>query len=119
MQKKILLTVWIALTGLACAKATAQGSEEKLQQGYEDALLDSLINYELLKPIHHTLSKTNEFLNKQSLASKAENNLLRLQLRVQKEHYELLLAAERKARRKRVALAFVFGFAAGKLTPPY
>ena len=119
LPKKILLTGWIALTGLTCATATAQGSNNEFDPVYEQALLDSLISYELLKPIHFTLTKKNELLNQDNLALKAENSMLRMQLTLQKEQYERMLADERKKRRKRVLLAFGVGYVTGKITPPY
>ncbi|WP_256527754.1 hypothetical protein [Dyadobacter diqingensis] len=42
-----------------------------------------------------------------------------LQLQMQKEQYEQLLAVERKKRRKGSAKAFLLGYISGKLTPPY
>jgi hypothetical protein len=117
--KRILFTGLIAFNGLALGTAWAQVSEAELQQNYENALLDSLIGYELLKPIHYTLTKTNEFLNKDNLALRAENSLLHMQLKMQQEQIEGLLEAERKKHRKRVAAAFGLGFVLGKLTPPY
>lgn len=90
-----------------------------MQKNYENALLDSLIGYELLKPIHYTLTKTNEFLHKENLALRAENSLLLRQLQVQKAQYTALLEAERRKRLKRMAAAFGLGWLAGKLTPPH
>ena len=119
LPKKILLTGWIALAGLTCEKATAQGSSSEFDPAYEQALEDSLINYELLKPIHFTLAKKNELLNQDNLALKVENSMLRVQLSVQKEQFERILADERKKRRKRVLLAFGLGYVTGKITPPY
>ncbi|SDG72158.1 hypothetical protein SAMN04487996_12272 [Dyadobacter soli] len=119
LSKKILLTGWIALGGLTCATATAQGSSNKFDPAYEQALLDSLISYELLKPIHHTLTKKNELLTLDNLALKAENSMLRVQLSVQREQFERMLADERKKRRKRILMAFGAGYVTGKITPPY
>lgn len=118
LSKKILLTGWVALNGPICATVTAQGYEQQLDQAYEQMLLDSLINYELLKPIHFTLEKKNDLLTQDNLALKAENSMLRVQLRLQKEQYERMLADERKKRLKRLLAALGAGYALAKITPP-
>ena len=119
LQKGILFIALIVSNGLACAQTPEQEYERTLQLAYENALLDSLIRFELLKPIHHTLSQTNVLLNQQALAFKAENDNLQLQLAVLRDQYEAMRKAERKKRRKQVAFAFLIGFGAGKITPPY
>lgn len=119
LTRKILLTGLTVLSVLHFGPVIAQGSEQQLDQAYEQMLLDSLINYELLKPIHFTLSKKNELLNQDNLALKAENSMLRVQLHLQKEQYERMLADERKKRVKRLLAALGIGYALGKTTPPY
>lgn len=119
LSKRILLTGSIALVGLISETATAQQYSKEFDQAYEQALLDSLINYELLKPINFTLKKQNELLTLDNLALKAENSLLQRQLTLQKEQYERMLADERKKRRKRVLAAFGIGLAIAKILPPY
>lgn len=116
--RKILLTGLTALSVLSFGQATAQDYERKLDQAYEQMLLDSLINYELLKPIHVTLSQKNELLNQDNLALKAENSMLRTQLSLQKQQYERMLSDERKKRRKGLLAALGIGYAIGKITPP-
>jgi cell division protein FtsB len=117
--KKILLSTLTLFGLLASGTVSAQSYEQMLQREYEKALLDSLIRYEYLKPTYYTLSKTHEYLNKEHLALRTENSLLQLQLDMQKQYYEKLLAVERKKRRWNTAKAFGLGFVAGKLTPPY
>jgi hypothetical protein len=119
LQKGILFIALTVCNGLAYAQTPVQQYEQTLQLAYENALLDSLISFELLKPIHHTLSQTNVLLNQQALAFKAENDNLQMQLSAMRDHYEAMLKAERKKRRKQVAVAFLFGLGTGKLTPPY
>lgn len=118
LSKKILLTGLTALSALHFGPATAQGFSSEFDPAYEQALLDSLINYELIKPINFTLTKKNELLTQDNLALKAENGMLRMQLSLQKEQYEKMLADERKKRRKGWLTAFGLGYVTGKITPP-
>jgi outer membrane lipopolysaccharide assembly protein LptE/RlpB len=109
MKKPGTLT-WIVpmllLTGIACA----QHFEQELETRYVRSLEDSLVRYELLKPLTFNLQKANVYREK-------ENQELRMQLRIvsfsweqEKASFAKQLEAEKRKKWKRIATGIAAGF---------
>lgn len=69
---KNTLPLWLILL---CGTAYAQSTAEILQKRYDQAVLDSAIRYEYLKPIAYNLQLENKHLIQENLALRIKNDL--------------------------------------------
>ena len=113
------LTVFFAVTlaWLPSATVSAQSSSDAFRIAYESALLDSVLLYQKLKPLHRNLERAYEHLREENQALRSELHFLRLQARMQADLYQTkLLAVESRVRKARWK-GRLEGFLVGILTP--
>ena len=116
MRKPGTNILTLLLLILMAGTASGQNTNLTLKQRFDQAVLDSAIRYEMLKPVVNSLQKVNEQQRK-------ENNDLRLQHRLmsfQSSNDKLLFAEElKKVRRRTKRLVFagvVVGLVVGALS---
>ena len=105
---KPLTTAWLTvffaviLAWLPSATVSAQSSSDQFRIAYESALLDSMMLYQKLKPLHRNLERAHEYLRQENQALRSKIHFLRLHQRMQEDQYEAkLLAAESRLRKAR------------------
>jgi len=115
MRKLGTNTLTLLLLMLLAGTVSGQDTNLTLKQRFDQAVLDSAIRYEMLKPVVNSLQKVNEQQRK-------ENNELRLQNRLmsfQSDNDKVLFAQQIKAvKRKTKKLVFagvVVGLVLGAL----
>ena len=86
-------------------------------EGYHQALLDTAIRYELLKPALLNLKKSHEYLSRENESLRQAIRLRDLQTQLLIQHYEALLAGAERRRKRARWLGLAEGFGFGLLVP--
>lgn len=116
-------TVWLLgfivamLASLPSATVSAQSSSDAFRTAYESALLDSVLLYQKLKPLHSNLQKAYELRGQENQALLNQLRFERLQRLLEKQAHEMALASESKKRKWYRWLGRAEGFLLGVLTP--
>ncbi len=92
----IRLIASIASVWLLCGELIAQPLSGNLKARFDQAVLDSAIRYEYLKPVALTLKLENDQLLKENLSLRILNELKDKKDAQDKEHYQAQLAGLRK-----------------------
>ena len=105
------------MVGLSSAPSIAQNGSAKtdIDQRFFEALQDSAIKFEAIKPRLFFLQKTNEQLVKESQAAKNEQRFLSFQHQGQIQKFELQLADQRKKKKRWLFAGFVGGMIIGAI----
>ena len=120
---KRLTTAWLTvffaviLAWLPSATACAQSSSDAFQTAYESALLDSVLLYQKLKPLHRNLERAHEHLRQENQALRSEIHFLRLHQRLAADQYEAKLLAAAVSTRRARWKGRLEGFLLGCLIP--
>jgi hypothetical protein len=100
LLKVILLTALTVLAVLHSGNVTGQSLESR----YEQSLLDSLINFEMLKPRYFTLTKVNAHLVAENVELQMQNRLLSFQCEQRKRFFAQQLKEVRRKRRRDILI---------------
>lgn len=100
-----------------CATAFGQLTPGIWPEGYQEALLDTAIRYELLKPALLNLKKSHEYLSRENESLRQAIRLRDLQTQLLIQHYEALLAGAERRRKRARWLGRAEGFGVGLLVP--
>ena len=119
--KKSLLKVTLcsALTALLVLHSGSAIAQD-LESRYEQSLLDSLINFEMLKPRFYTLTEVNKHLNAENIELRMQQRLLSLEKEYEKQMFAEQMEKEKlKVKRIRrrligVVIIGIIGTAAGR-----
>lgn len=96
-----ILLLCVLRAGIACAQDTATAFSRK----YEESLLDSLIRYEMLKPIAYNLQKENVQIQNEKYAVQMQLQIMSFRCEQQSESFAQQIKAERRRTRKRIIVA--------------
>ncbi|WP_031526999.1 hypothetical protein [Dyadobacter crusticola] len=116
-KKALRWIVWILLVGLSSGRSIAQSGNAKtdIDQRFFEALQDSAIKFEAIKPRLFFLQKTNEQLVKENQAAKNEQRFLSFQHQGQIQKFESQLADQPKKNKRWLFAGFVGGLVIGAL----
>ncbi|WP_439557703.1 hypothetical protein [Dyadobacter sp.] len=108
---------WILLAVIVPGRSIAQIGSDKtdIDRRFFQAMQDSAMKFELLKPRMFFLQKTNEQLVKENLASKNEQRFLSFQHQAQIQKFESQLADQPKKKRRWLFVGFVGGMIIGAI----
>ncbi len=110
-QRAILLISLTVLPWLCSGQGTAKTFEEELKLRYEQALLDSLIGYELLKPRYFALGKSHQLLTMENVELKLQMRLLSFDREGEREKFAKQIEVEKhnvkRIRRRLIGVVIV------------
>lgn len=75
------------------------------ERKYEESLLDSLVRYELLKPIAFNLQKENVQIQQEKYALQMQLRIMSFQCEQQSENFAKQIKAARRRNIRRIAIA--------------
>jgi hypothetical protein len=107
----------VILAWLPSATVCAQSSADEFRTAYESALLDSVLLYQKLKPVHSNLQKAYELRGQENQALRNQLRFEQLQRLLEKQGYEAALANEARKRKWCRWLGRAEGFVLGALLP--
>jgi hypothetical protein len=107
----------VILAWLPSVTVSAQSSGSSFETAYESALLDSVLLYQTLKPLHNSLERAYEQLRQENQALRTEIHFMRLHQRLQADRYETQLRTAASALRKARWKGRLEGFLLGVLIP--
>jgi hypothetical protein len=103
LRRVILFAALTAPVVLHSEGAIAQDLESR----YEQSLLDSAINYEMLKPRYFTLSKSHEHVLKENVELLMQTRLLSFKIELIERNFAQQQEAEKRKRRRIILVAGV------------
>jgi hypothetical protein len=110
-----MLTVLLARLS-APAIAQSGRDETAIERQFQQAVLDSAIKYEMLKPRLYSLQKVNFHLEQRIVAMESKERLGEDLHQLEITGFQQQIKSERRRRRRHVAAALLLGIAAGALT---
>lgn len=121
-NRNSILTAWrlgfIVAAMLLCVTrptAWAQSSAEIPRTAYESALLDSVLLYQALKPVHHSLENAYAALKVENQALRLQLRFVALQAQIKEQTYQATMARLEKRRKRQRWLDRGIGFGLGLL----
>ncbi|MCE6987499.1 hypothetical protein [Dyadobacter sp. CY323] len=116
-KKAIAWLTWIAWLWISGVPSIAQNGSVRTQIDHRffEAVQDSAIKYELIKPRLFSLQKSYEQLAKEKLASQNEQRFLSFQHQAQIQKFELQLADQPKKNKRWFVAGFVGGLIIGAI----
>lgn len=107
------LTRILLLCALPLGTACAQDTATVFNHRYEESLLDSLIRYEMIKPVTFNLQKENVQLRKEKQDIAMQLHIVSFRCRQQGEIFTKNLKSERGKQAKRIGVVAVIAFIIG------
>lgn len=100
---RLKATLFACLTVLAVLRS-GRATGQDFERRYEQSLLDSAINYEMLKPRYYTLTKSHEQLLREVVELRMQLRLLSFEQEAAHTNFVKQLEAEKRKRRRLILI---------------